>query len=48
MTSGGLSQLTAVLCPLGEQIRNPQYGNNVKGLWNMTHRNHLQKLASGR
>jgi hypothetical protein len=48
MTSGGLSQLIAALWAVGEQVRDPQYGNDVKGLWNVAHRNHLEKLASGR
>jgi hypothetical protein len=48
MTSGDLSQLIAALWSVGEQIRDSQYGNDMKGLRNMAHRNHLEKLASGR
>ena len=48
MTSGDLSQLIASLWSVGKQIRDPQYGNDVKGLRNVAHRNHLEKLASGR
>ena len=33
--------------PVDEQIRDPEYGNDVK-LRNVAHRNHLEKLASGR
>ena len=48
MTSGDLGQLIAALWPVGKQISDPQYGNDMKGLRNVAHRNHLEKLASGR
>jgi hypothetical protein len=48
VTSGDLSQLIAALWSVGEQIRDPQYGNDVKGLRDVAHRNHLKKLGSGR
>jgi len=48
MTSSGLRQLIAALRSVGEQIRDPQYGNDMKGLRNVAHRNHLEKLGSGR
>jgi hypothetical protein len=48
MASGDLSQLIAAPCSVGEQVRDPQYGNDVKGLRNVAHRDHLEKLASGR
>jgi hypothetical protein len=48
MTSGSLSQLIAGLWAVGEQIRDPQYGNDMKRLWKVAHGNHLKKLASRR
>jgi hypothetical protein len=48
LSSGSLSQFIAAPWSLREQIRDPEYGNHMKGLWKMTHRNHLEKFASGR
>jgi hypothetical protein len=48
MTSGDLSQLITPLWSVGEQIRDPQYGNDMKGLRNVAHRNHLENLAGRR
>jgi hypothetical protein len=41
MASGGLSQLIAALGSVREQISDPQYGNDVKGLRNVADRYHL-------
>jgi hypothetical protein len=43
-----VSQLIAGLWAVGEQIRDPQYRNDMKSLWKVAHRNHLEKLACRR
>ncbi len=43
---GCLDKISRV--PVSERIRDRQYGNDVKGLRNVAHRNHLEKLTSGR
>jgi hypothetical protein len=47
MTSGDPGQLIAALWSVGEQIRDPQYRNDMQGLRNVAHRNHLEKGAGG-
>jgi hypothetical protein len=41
MASGGLSQLIAALLSIREQISDPQYGHDVKGLRNVADCHHL-------
>jgi hypothetical protein len=48
MASSDSGRLIAALWSAGEQIRDPQYGNDMKGLGNVAHRAHLEKLANGR
>ena len=48
MASRGLSQFIGAFWSVGQQIRDPKYGNHMKSLRNVAHRYHLEQLACGR